>query len=398
MIFEIILAIIIGTCFGIFTGLTPGVHINLVSVLILTFSPVLLQFTSPLILSILIVAMGVTHTFLDFIPSCFLGAPDPETSLSVLPAHKLLLEGRGYEAVKLATIGSLVGLIITVILTMPLIFLLNTSYEFVSKFIPYILISASLILIIREKSKWWGLILFLLSGILGIGVLNLNLNQPLLPLFSGLFGIPMLVLSLKDNIQIPKQTFETEKISLKELSKNLSAGLFASTLLGFLPGLGAAEAAIIASSIIKKKTVRGFLILIGSINTIVMILSFIALFTIEKARNGAVLVISKLMPTITYQDLIIFLAISVLAGIISTFLALKIAKIFSRLMTKVSYQKICISIIILIILIVVILTGFLGLFVLIVSTFLGMIPQLKNIGRHHLMGSLILPVILFFLL
>lgn len=398
MIYEIILAIITGICFGIFTGLTPGIHINLVSVLILTFSPILLQFTNPLILSILIVSMGVTHTFLDFIPSCFLGAPDPETSLSVLPAHKLLLEGRGYEAVKLATIGSLTGLVMTTILTMPLIFLLSTTYEIISKFIPYILIIASLILIIKEKSKIWGLILFLLSGILGIGTLNLNINQPLLPLFSGLFGIPMLVLSLKDNIQIPKQTFETEKINPKELFKNLLAGLFASSLLGFLPGLGAAEAAIIASSIIKKKTTRGFLILVGSINTIVMILSFIALYTINKARNGAVLVISKLMPTLTYQDLIIFLVISILVGIISTFLSLKIAKIFSKLMTKVSYSKICTFIILLIILIVILLTGSLGLLVLIVSTFLGMIPQLKNVGRHHLMGSLILPVILFFIL
>ena len=236
MIFEIILAIIIGTCFGIFTGLTPGVHINLVSVLILTFSPALLQFTSPLILSIVIVSMGITHTFLDFIPSCFLGAPNPETALSILPAHKLLLKGRGYEAVRLATIGSLVGLIITIFLTMPLIFLLNTSYEFVSQFIPYILICASLILIFREKSRIWGLILFLLSGILGIGVLNLNINQPLLPLFSGLFGIPMLVLSINDNIQIPKQNFETEKISFKELFKNISVGLFASSIIVCIVG------------------------------------------------------------------------------------------------------------------------------------------------------------------
>ena len=119
---------------------------------------------------------------------------------------------------------------------------------------------------------------------------------------------------------------------------------------------------------------------------------------IHYSRNGAVLVISKIMNTLTYQDLILFLIISLITGILSTFLTLKIAKIFSKLITKISYKKICISIITLIVLIVVTLTGVLGLLVLIVSTFLGMIPQLKNIGRHHLMGSLILPVILFFLL
>ena len=32
------------------------------------------------------------------------------------------------------------------------------------------------------------------------------------------------------------------------------------------------------------------------------------------------------------------------------------------------------------------------------GTFIGIIPSLKNIGKNHLMGSLMLPIILFFIL
>src|SRR3989344_5136920 len=112
MIEEIIVAISIGVLAGIVTGLTPGIHINLVSVSLITISPFLLQYTSPLIITIMIIAMGITHTFLDAIPSIFLGAPDPETALLILPGHKMMLKGKGYEAVILTVIGSIISLIL----------------------------------------------------------------------------------------------------------------------------------------------------------------------------------------------------------------------------------------------------------------------------------------------
>ena len=117
MIEQIIITIILGCAFGIITGLIPGVHINLVALLILSFSAFLLEIVSPLIISIFIISMAITHTFLDSIPSIFLGAPEAETALSVLPGHKMLLEGRGYEAVMLTLIGSIFSLLLAVALS-----------------------------------------------------------------------------------------------------------------------------------------------------------------------------------------------------------------------------------------------------------------------------------------
>ena len=101
MYFQILTAVLLGIFAGIITGLIPGIHINLISLLLVSLSGYFLGFTHPLILGVFIISMAVTHTFLDIIPSIFLGAPDADTALAVLPGHRLLLKGMGYEAVKI---------------------------------------------------------------------------------------------------------------------------------------------------------------------------------------------------------------------------------------------------------------------------------------------------------
>ena len=399
MLIEILIAILIGCFLGIITGLTPGVHINLVSVVILSLTPFLSQYVSILTLATVIIAMSVTHTFLDAIPGIFLGAPDSGLELSVLPGHKLLLEGRGYEAVVLTAIGSLFAVIIMVAFTPIGLPFIKWIYPRIQDYIPYILIFFSILLIYRErKSRSLALIIFLLAGVLGIITLNLELSQPLFPLLSGLFGISILLTSVFQKTKIPKQKFTEVSLSKKEISKAMGSGFFASFLLGLFPGLGSSQAAIVATSGQKEIKPEKFLVIVGGINTFVMIVSFLALYSIDKARSGSVVVISKLLQTFTLNYLILFLAVSLVSAGIATWLTLKFAKIFSNLMSKVNYNKLCLFIIALIIILVTILTGWIGLLVLIVSTSVGLIPNLAGIGKNHLMGCLILPVILFFLL
>jgi len=398
MIAQILLAILLGTIAGIITGLIPGIHINLIAVLALSITPLLLEYISPVLITIFIISMAINHTFLDFIPSCFLGAPDDDTALSVLPAHSLLLKGRGYEAVKLATIGSLFGLILTIIITPILIPLIKKIYPIIENYIPYILLTAVFILVVKDKKKFYALLIFLISGVLGLGVLNLGMNQPLFPMFSGLFGTSMLILSLKDKIKIPPQKIISKKIEKKEIGKALGAAALASSLSGFLPGLGAAQAAVLASSLLKKINTRSFIILIGAINTIVMTLSFVALYILNKARNGAIIAVSKILGYFNLNFLILFLGCSLVVAGIATFLALSLAKISSKIISKIDYQRVCLAIILLITIMVLILSKPIGLLVLLISTLVGMLPPLIGVKRSHLMGCLILPIILFFIL
>ncbi|MBS3150347.1 tripartite tricarboxylate transporter permease [Candidatus Woesearchaeota archaeon] len=399
LFYEILIVTFLGVLAGIFTGLIPGVHINMVSILILSSSPFLLNYFSPLSLALFIVSMSITHTFLDSIPSIFLGAPDSGLELSVLPGHRLLLDGRGYEAVFLTIVGSFFAVVIALFFVPTLIPMLEHGYPLIEDYVAYILIAASVILIWREsKSRSKSLMVYLLAGLLGLGVLNLPLEQPLFPLLSGLFGTSILIVSLMAKTKIPEQRITYPKLEIKETLTYLGLGFIASLLTGTLPGLGASEAAIMSSSIKKKNKPEGFLILLGSINTFVMVVSFISLYAIDKARNGAVLVISKILLEFNFSYLFLFLFASLFVAGVASFLALKISKIFSKVMSRVNYAKVCMSVISLIVILVFLLTGPLGLFVLIVSTLLGITTGLMGIGKNHLMGCLLLPVILFFLL
>lgn len=394
------LALILGIIAGTITGLFPGIHINLIAVSLVSFSYFFLAFTSPLILTIFLVSMAITHTFIDYIPSVFLGAPDEDNFLSILPGHDMLIKGHAYSAVIYTLYGSISALIIILFISPIFIFLLPTIYPYIQKIIPIILILASIFLIYFEKtSKFWAIIIFLLSGFLGIASLNLPINESLLPLFTGLFGISSLTTSLLKKQEIPPQKIlklKQIKLKTKSILKSSFASIIASPLVSFLPGLGTSQAAIIGSEVTGDLDQKEFLFLLGAINTIVMGLSFIALYSINKARTGTAIAISKIIQ-LNLQDLFIIILTIILSGIIAFFLTIQLAKFFSTYIHKINYRLLAISIISILTILTIIFSGFLGLLVLIVSSSLGFTCISLGIKRTHLMGSLLLPVILFYI-
>ncbi len=397
---EIIFAILIGILCGIITGLIPGIHINLVATLLFINSAAFLSITSPLILAIFIISMTISHAFIDFLPSIFLGAPEQETALSILPGHRLLLEGKGYEAIKLTSVGCLAGIIIAGVLSIIFIPTLSLFYPALSKIMAFLLISLSLFLILKEKKnhKILAAFIFILAGILGYAVLNFSvIRQPLFPLFTGLFGTSLLTLSFFQDVKIPKQSLKKTKINKKDLFKSLSLSVVSSSLVSFLPGLGSAQAGVIASSI-KKIQEKSFLILLGAVNSITVLLSFVALYSINKPRSGVAVFVGKFLPNFSLSDLMILMVIALIVGIILFPLTLFLARKFSRFIEKVNYKWLCFSIIIFLIILTPIISGWLALIVLITSTCLGIFCSLLGIKKIFLMGSLILPVIIWYLI
>jgi putative membrane protein len=403
MFFEFLIAALLGILAGIFTGLIPGIHINLVSLLVVSLSAYLLDIFSLTSLGIFIISMALTHTFLDVLPAIFLGAPDADTALGVLPGHRLLLQGKGYEAVKLTVIGSLFGLILALMLIPIFIKIIPNVYGRIQNYIGWILLGVVVYMGLIEKGmnrKFWSLIVFSMAGILGITVLTMpNLKQPLFPLLSGLFGMSMLIVSLSKKVEIPKQ-YITESIKLQKFGtvRSLAAGVSVSSIFAYLPGMGPAQAAVLGSQLMGKLSTYSFLILIGSINTVNMAVSLVSLYTIDKARNGAVLAIRELLSGIEINMLIMFLGAILFAGGIATFLALYLTRVFVKIIEKVNYSMLCILVILLITILVFYFSSWIGLFILMVSTAIGIIPNIVNVKRSHSMGCLMLPVILFFLL
>jgi putative membrane protein len=121
---EILLGVFIGVVLGTISGIIPGVHANTLAGVLLSLQVVLLSFFGPLVLGGAMFAALITHTFVDSVPSTFLGIPDADTSVAVLPAHALCLEGKGEEAVRIAALGSAGAMIIAIPLSVLCFFLL----------------------------------------------------------------------------------------------------------------------------------------------------------------------------------------------------------------------------------------------------------------------------------
>lgn len=391
----LILSIILGIILGTITGLIPGIHTNLISVILISISPKLLEYFSPLSLSIFIVSMSIVNLFIEFIPSVFLGAPDEDSSLSVMPGHELLMEGKANTAVFLSSMGNFIGSILLIFLTPLLIFLLPLIYSFFEKMMFFILIWICIFMIYTTDKKILTTIFFIISGFFGISSLSLNVNQPLLPLLTGLFGTSGIVYSIKQNTKIPEQVKKIEFEETKEYTKPIISSILISPLCSFLPGLGSSQATILGSKIFKEISRKQFLILNGIINMVVMGLSFATLFTIGKSRTGSANAISKIM-TIGQKDIYIILLLIVIISTLSIFLTNIISIKISKIINKINYQKLSYSILILLLLTTLIISGLMGFVVLIIGTFIGLSTQYYGIKKGILMGCLLIPTIIFY--
>lgn len=396
MLLEILAALLIGTLAGTFTGLMPGIHINLMGAIIVSLSASILAEIPVIYLAVFIVSMSITHVFIDFIPSIFLGAPEDGTELSVLPGHEMLKKGLGFQAVKLASLGCFYGIFIFILISFPISIIAKEVYEFTlrTNLIPFLLIGISLNLVLVERKKLLGLFVFVISGILGLTVLNIGMTEPLLPLLTGLFGTSSIVLAIKDKTKIEKQEINQE-VKIGKIKPLITSAL-ASPLSIFLPAISSGQIAVVGNQFAKLDK-KEFLFMLGSINILTMAFSFLALFLISKTRTGSAAAIESLMGIPETDFFILIIIIILISGVFSFFLAGFLSRKFLNLLEKTDYTKISIATIILISIISLLVSGPFGLIVLIVSTLTGVYCISLGVSRVNMMGCLLLQTIFFYL-
>ena len=397
MLIQIIIALFIGIFFGTITGLFPGIHINLVGAFLVSLSASLLYKVDVIYLLVFISAMAIAHTFIDFIPSIFLGCPDTDTGLSVLPGHEMLKRGEGHQAIMRTAYGGLISIFLLILLSIPLSIILPRIYPSLQNAIPFILIAVCLIMIFTERKKFSAFIVLSLTGILGLCVLNLDLKEPLLPLLSGLFGSSMLLISINQNTKIPKQNKEFKRLSYKKFIRPIYGGLLASPFCGFLPGLGGGQAAIIGNQI-SRVNEEDFLILLGIVNVLVMGFSFLSLYSIARVRTGAAAAIQSLAGNLNQNIFILILCVCAISGILSFFLVRTISINFLKIIDKINYKKLSIGIITFLSFLILLISGVIGLIIFGISTATGIYCIHLNVRKTQMMGCLLIPTIILYLI
>jgi putative membrane protein len=394
MFLEILVFAGAGISLGVLTGLLPGLHPNTVFVLVLSLAALLSGFPA-LYTIVFIVALSVSNVFLDFIPSILFGAPDPDSCLSVLPGHQMLMDGRGYEAVFLSAMGGL-GAVLLTLLTLPaLLFSIPFIYSQIYPFIHVLLILVVGWMAWTERGlgKLWALLIFLFTGLFGMITLNTLSDSALFPALTGLFGFSGLIVSFYGKSRLPQQR-KTSRLH-GGVVKGTVIGWTAGMLAGLLPGIGSSQAAVIAGQTFKAKT-KDFLTALGGINAANIIFTLVAFYTLGKTRSGAVSAIAQITPSLSVNELVLLMFIALLTAFISVILVLKTAGLVIARIHSMSYRKMNLSIIIFLVLAVFLFTGPLGLLISFTGTLIGILAIKTGIKRSHMMGFLIFPTILYF--
>jgi putative membrane protein len=448
-----------GYLLGIISGLLPGIHNNNFALALVALAPFLAdKGISPFYIAVIIISNSVAQAFHDIIPSVFLGAPDGDTALAVLPGHRLLLDGAGAEAVRLSALGSAGSVVTSLLFVLPFSFFFATIYPYLEAHMALILISIVFLMLASEKGdqsqeqslfskykyKVFALLLFLITGVLGLFAFSretllvpiVSFGEPsaLLPLLSGLFGASQLIISLFTSSEIPDESVSALKLSQKRIIRGILTGSAAGSLVAWLPGLSSAIAALLAGLLmkadfdkipLKKKdpelepvlhrtflysdpsahnpdtlaSSKAFIVSMSGVNTSNAIFGLVAFVVIGRTRSGAMVAVKEILGanSLDLSVLLLFFASMVLTALFSYFSTVWIGDNAHHLLKKLDYTKLCAGVLIGLALMVILFTGFFGLFIFVISTPIGMLASFMNVRKSHAMGVILLPVILYFL-
>lgn len=392
---ELVLAFFLGVGIGVVAGLLPGIHPNNTIPLVLALA----SFFQPLAASIVLVTAGIVNSFIAFIPSIFLGAPDDAEAMGVLPGHRMLLQGRGMEAIRLTVFGGL-GTIIIGIAVLPLVWLIIPPiYIFIRPNTHWLLITTVAYLLFCELSARkmaYAMLIFSVAGILGYVALDYFVIQDgMLPLLSGLFGVPTLIVALSEKPNLPETAGETGGEKLSKHLPGVFTGIVAGLLAGLLPGIGSSQSAMLVQG---KDTDDGgcrFLVALGGISAADVIYSLFALWLIGNPRSGIAVAVGQLM-NVGLNEILIFCVVGLAAAAVGAFLTLRLAHRTLRWLRRVDYRKLCAWVLFGIVSIVALLSGVAGLCVLAAATAIGLLTTKLGVRRSWAMGCLIVPTIMFF--
>ena len=386
-----------GVALGTLSGLVPGLHVNNLALLLASVAPAVPG--PPRLVGAAMLAAGVVHSFLDAVPALALGVPDAAMAATALPGHRLVIAGRGREAVRLSALGSGLAVAFAVPLAVPVTEGMTVAYPAVREHLPLVLGSAVAFLLLTEgtpRAMVGGAAGFLGSGALGYATLDLSPAAPLdaggmlTPLFAGLFGAPVLVEAVS-GAGVPEQDDAAIAVPRRTVAVTALAGSLAGAVVGYLPGVSAAVAAVVALAIVPGSTgARGFVVTTSGVNTANTVFALFALAALGAPRTG---VMVALRETGAPVNLPLLLASAALAGLVGFVLVLALGDRYLRVVGSLDNTRLSVGVLALLAGLSWLFAGGVGVAVFGVSALVGLVPAGFGARRVHLMGVLLGPLI-----
>ncbi|MCX7683278.1 MAG: tripartite tricarboxylate transporter permease [Anaerolineae bacterium] len=412
---------IAGTLLSALFSLVPALHVYNVAGLIMLLAATR-EFLPPEHLAMFLLGMVTGYAFFNAIPAIFLSAPDEANVFVVLPGQQYLLQKRGYEAIVLTGLGGLGGIAVLVTLAPVASRLFPALRAILQPHLHWILWTVIAFMLLSEWPKgtdrapagiarWWegwkslaaGLVTFLLSGLLGFILFYRSLvpvtraYQNLLPAFVGLFAVPWLIQNLLARVELPEQHLaQTVDATTGTLLRGTLAGAMGGLFAAFFPVVTGGIGGLIAGHATAQRDSRLFIISQGASRVTYYVGGLLLFFVpgLHLTRGGMAWMLSSLWSACTPRTYYQAVAAMMVAGILSFFLLLPIARLVSRAISRVHYRRVSLGTLVVLLLVVAGMTGAGGLLICAAATGIGLIPVLWGSRRMNCMGVLLLPVAL----
>jgi len=405
----------VGVGLGTVTGLVPGLHVNNVAFVLVGVAPGVGG--PPTAVAAAILAAGVVHTFLSIVPGLVLGVPDAATAPGALPGHRLVLAGRGREAIRLSAVGSAVALAAAVVVALPLSRTVAAGRGWLWAALPFLLAAIAGFLILAEptrRGKVGGAVCLAAATALGFLVLDLPASGPLspegsasmlAPVFGGLFGAPILLDALDARGAIPPQTAAELGLSPPAVVRAALSGVGGGALVGYLPGVSAGVAAVLAlggaggSGPAGRGSDRAYVVATSAADTATAVFAVASLAVLGAPRSGVTVAVDALgggpdappAPGLGLVGMVLVVVFAAGAGIV---LLVTVGDRYLRVVRRLPRRPLVVGVLGLLFVLSVGFAGVVGGAVFCLAAAVGLVPPRVGARRVHLMGVLIGPVAL----
>ena len=383
-----------GVMLGTLSGLIPGLHANNFALLLAAAVPVVPG--PPRFVGAAMLAAGVTHTFLDVVPALALGVPDAAMAATALPGHRLVLQGRGREALRLSALGSGLAIALAVPLAVPVTAVMERVYPALEPHLPLVLGTVAALLVVGE-SDWRARVGAALavgaSGLLGLATLDLETGGlaaggTLAPLFAGLFGAPVLVEALSGD-GVPPQADAAVTVGRRAVAGTALLGTLSGAVVGYISGVSSGVAATGALAVMPRGGPRAYVVVTSGVNTANTVFALFALVALRDAHTGVLVALDGAGVPLNLPLLLAACALAAVAGFLLVTWA---GDRYLAAANRVDQTYISVGVLALLCVLVAALAGLVGVGIFAVSTLIGLVPARFGARRVTLMGVLLVPL------
>jgi putative membrane protein len=412
---------LLGVLIGSVLSILPSLHpLNFAGIGVFIF---LIFPTDPLGMMMIFMGMLVAYSIVGTVTSTFMGAPDDSTVYMIFPNQKYLMYGRGYEASMITGIGAL-GAVLILMLIAPVS---STVFPIFRKITTphynWVLIGIVIYLLQSEWPKDWGSraktklgrlkdgwtslsagwFVFFLSMMLGFIVMNTPIVpadrafQNIMPVFVGFFAVPWVLTNMISRAEIPPQSVSNRfYVSKKDMLRGTSAGFFGGMFAAYEPIITAGVGGVLAGHATSTQGDTQFMVSGSAGRLTYYVGAFFLLWVplLHLTRGGMAWTASLMYQPRTESDFWLMMSAIAVSAVFAFLILVFVARAVAKMVAGVSFKKISIAVLFVVLSMVFGFTGLEGLAIMTICTGIGLIPPMFRTRRINMLLGFFFPVFL----